>query len=209
MKAPPERAALVQRAAELGAELTAALVDQLLAYAALVARWNRTTNLVSFKGPIEAIDRLLLEPMIAARFLPAGVQRVIDIGSGAGSPALPMNLVRPDCSFRLVEARQRKAVFLRVAARDLGLSQVAVETRWAEDLARDPSLCGSHDVLTLRAVKLTRAFLKRLTPLVRPGGQWMFFGRRDGSLPLPNGLRLIAAEPLIQSSGSVLYLVRS
>ena len=72
--------------------LDESLASSLVTYYELLARWNRKINLTSLEDPDEAIDRLLLEPVIAARHLSPAVVNVMDVGSGGGSPALPLAL---------------------------------------------------------------------------------------------------------------------
>ncbi|HEY3839564.1 MAG TPA: 16S rRNA (guanine(527)-N(7))-methyltransferase RsmG [Bryobacteraceae bacterium] len=85
----------------------------------LLERWNKTLNLTRITDRAEAIERHYNEALFVARHLPPGALRIVDIGSGAGFPGLPIAIVRPECSVSLIESHQRKAVFLREASRDL------------------------------------------------------------------------------------------
>ena len=87
----------------------------------MLSRWNQKINLTSLDDPDEAIDRLMLEPLAAVRFVPAGVSAMMDIGSGGGSPAIPMKLVSPKVALTMVEVKARKSAFLREATRHLKL----------------------------------------------------------------------------------------
>ena len=83
-------------------------------YYRLLEAWNAKINLTALDLPAmgdEAIDRLLIEPLVAVRHIPADARCVIDIGSGGGSPAIPMQLARTDLAFTLVEAKTRKSAF--------------------------------------------------------------------------------------------------
>src|SRR5690606_36567993 len=95
--------------------------DQLLRYLDLLEHWNRRINLTALSGSM-LVRRLVTEPVWAARQLGAG-GRYLDIGSGNGSPAIPWLIVSGFAHGDLVEARQRRAVFLRLATARLGLSQ--------------------------------------------------------------------------------------
>lgn len=85
----------------------------------LLVRWNRVLNLTSIEGLAEAVERHYCESVFLAAHLPPGAFRLVDLGSGAGFPGLPVAVLRPDCTVTLVEAHRRKAVFLREASRQL------------------------------------------------------------------------------------------
>jgi 16S rRNA (guanine527-N7)-methyltransferase len=118
----------------------------------------------------EAVDRLLIEPILAAKYLPCSNAAIIDIGSGGGSPAIPIKLVAPESSMLMVESKTRKAAFLRDAARQLNLSNTHVESSRFEELLSRPLLHDSADVVTLRAVRVDSRTLAAIQSFVRPGG---------------------------------------
>ncbi len=99
------------------ADLTAAQVGALEAHYKLLCQWNPRLNLTTVTGLEEAVERHYCESLFLARHLPSKKLRVVDIGAGAGFPGLPLAVARPDCLITLVEAHQRKAVFLREASR--------------------------------------------------------------------------------------------
>jgi 16S rRNA (guanine527-N7)-methyltransferase len=167
---------IAARAARAGVALDARVSDGLSAYLELLARWNKTINLTGFRlDPTDddAIDRLLIEPVAAARYVAASEASVLDVGSGGGSPALPLKIAVPRLRFRLVESKVRKAAFLREAVRCLELDQVEVENSRLEDLRGDGERA---DVVTLRAVRIDRSLLKALAPLVVPSARVFAFG---------------------------------
>ena len=81
----------------------------------LLQRWNKVINLTSE----ESVDRNYGESIFLAKHIPPGSWSIADIGSGAGFPGIPVGIVRPECTVTLIEAHQRKAVFLKEATRDL------------------------------------------------------------------------------------------
>jgi len=113
---------------------TEELVEKLETFYSLLYRWNQKINLTSIADPDEAIDRLLLEPLLAARHVPPSATRLMDIGSGGGSPAIPLKLALPHLHLTMVEAKVRKSAFLREASRQLGLTATDVETMRVEEL---------------------------------------------------------------------------
>jgi 16S rRNA (guanine527-N7)-methyltransferase len=105
-------------------ELSADQLVRLQAHFELLTRWNRVLNLSSVEGVEEIVERHYCEALFLASRLPAAPLRIVDIGSGAGFPGFPVAVFRPDCEVSLVEAHQRKAVFLREASRDAGNMRV-------------------------------------------------------------------------------------
>jgi 16S rRNA (guanine527-N7)-methyltransferase len=97
--------------------LTAEQCAALEAHLELLLRWNRTMNLTAIRDREEAIERHYCESLFLGARLPAGQLSIADVGSGAGFPGFPVAVLRPDCTVTLIESHQRKAVFLREAAR--------------------------------------------------------------------------------------------
>lgn len=148
-------------------------------YLELLAHWNRTMNLtgVPLEGfPDSSLDRLAVEPMLAAPFMPLTSIDWCDLGSGGGSPAIPLKILRPLASLTMVESRSRKAAFLREAVRTLELPNAHVAEARFQDLARDCP--GAADLVTVRAVKRDATLRSAVTTLLRPGGRLLAFGSR-------------------------------
>jgi 16S rRNA (guanine527-N7)-methyltransferase len=173
------RERLRRRAKLAGVALSAEIVAQLESYYQLLARWNVKVNLTAFRltaaGEDEAIDRLLIEPMVAARHIPTSVASAIDAGTGGGSPAIPLKLAVPRLTLRMVEAKTRKSVFLREAVRTLGLTETTVETARFEELLSRPELHEAVDLVTVRAVRLEPKVLMTLQAFLRPRGHLFLF----------------------------------
>jgi 16S rRNA (guanine527-N7)-methyltransferase len=85
----------------------------------ILNRWNRVMNLTSVKDPIEIVQMHYCESLFLGTRLPLNSLRIVDVGSGAGFPGIPLAILRPDFQVALVESNQRKSVFLREAARQL------------------------------------------------------------------------------------------
>jgi 16S rRNA (guanine527-N7)-methyltransferase len=115
------------------------------AYLALLQKWNARTNLTSIRDEEGIRSRHFLESILCARSLPENINSLLDFGSGAGFPGIPIALIRRDLSVTLAESQHKKAAFLREAARVLGL-EVAVHSGRAE------TLTDRFDCVTLRAV---------------------------------------------------------
>lgn len=185
---------LQRRARKAGLTLESSLVEKLAAYFELLQRWNLKISLTSLpveSAGDEAIDRLVIEPLLAAKYLPAGARDVMDIGSGGGSPAIPLKLAAPAISMRMVESKTRKAAFLREVVRELDLRQADVESARFEQLLTRPELHEGIDVVTLRAVRVERRTLLSLQAFMKPGALLFLF--RTGAM---TGERDLASPPL-------------
>jgi len=206
------RTRLARRASKSGVFLDEALASGLITYYELLARWNRKINLTSLEDPDEAIDRLLLEPVIAARHLSPAVVNLMDVGSGGGSPALPLSLaLGPQVRLTMVEVKARKSAFLREAIRHLGLAEARVETSRYEELLSRPELHEKFDVLSMRAVRVEAKVLMNLQAFVKPGGSLLLFRGPTGS-EVPTGvlhpLEWQATVPLVEALQSRLSILR-
>ncbi len=206
------RTRLARRASKCGVFLDEALASGLVTYYDLLARWNRKINLTSLEDPDEAIDRLLLEPVIAARHLSPAVVNLMDIGSGGGSPALPLALaLGPQVRLTMVEVKARKSAFLREAVRHLGLTDARVETSRYEELLSRPELHERFDVLSMRAVRVEAKVLMTLQAFVQPGGSLLLFRGPTGA-EVPAGvlhpLEWQSTVPLVEALQSRMSILR-
>jgi 16S rRNA (guanine527-N7)-methyltransferase len=198
-----------RRAAKANLFVHDSLAEQLVAYYELLTRWNRKINLTSIEDVDEAIDRLLLEPLAAARHLPPTVRRLMDIGSGGGSPAIPFKLALPGAHLTMVEVKARKSAFLREAIRQLGLERVQVETARYEELLARPELHETQDVVSLRAVRTEARMLTTLQAFVADGGILILFrgpGGPDAPAVVPP-LQWTGTYPLVESLQSRVTLL--
>lgn len=144
----------------------------LLPYVELLLQANRKVNLVGTQSEDEVWSRHILDALSVLPLLTdlASGSRVIDIGSGAGLPGIPLALFRPDLSVTLLEATGRKADFLRQTVRQLDITGASVENARAEDLGRDPEHREHYDLAISRAVAPLPTLLEYSLPLVRVGG---------------------------------------
>jgi 16S rRNA (guanine527-N7)-methyltransferase len=179
---------VTRRARKANLSLSAELLSGLETYYKLLESWNTKINLTSLDlggGGDDAVDRLLIEPLVAVRYLPRRTSSLVDIGSGGGSPAIPMKLSRPEVAFTLVEAKTRKSAFLREAGRQLEI-EFQVETARYEALLTRPELHEAFDVLTMRAVRVEPRTLFGLQAFVRPAGAMLLFRGPSGpNAPAP------------------------
>jgi 16S rRNA (guanine527-N7)-methyltransferase len=201
---------LTRRAARAGVFPNDDLVLRLTAYYELLSRWNQKINLTSLEDPDEAIDRLLLEPLVAARYVPQDAGRLMDVGSGGGSPAIPLKLALTRLDLTMVEAKARKSAFLREAIRHLDLDGARVETARVEELLARPELHETFDLMTMRAVRVEPKVLNTLQAFLAPGGRMLLFRGSSGPAAPPTvvpPLQWLDTHQLIESLQSRLTLL--
>ncbi|MGE3402158.1 MAG: 16S rRNA (guanine(527)-N(7))-methyltransferase RsmG [Vicinamibacterales bacterium] len=188
---------LADRAHAAGIDLDPDLTRRLEIYFRLLATWNERINLTALPlddPPPQTFDRLLIEPLVAARHVQADAETMLDVGSGGGSPAIPLALAVPRLSLRMVESRVRKAVFLREAIRAVGLAGADVATSRVEELRGQDA---AYDLVTLRAVRLDPEVARALRTLLRPTGALFLFGRAGEAGIGPEApFRVVGSHPL-------------
>ena len=149
-------------------------LDRLVRYAELLERWSQRHSLVSFKGRRELVDRHLVDALAGSAELgPSG--RLLDVGSGAGLPGVPLLAVHPQWRGVLLEPRQKRWTFLRLVIRQLGLDADAVRCRF-EDL--DPGREG-FDVMTTRALGGYDGLLRWAAGRLEPEGRVLIWCTSD------------------------------
>ena len=109
---------------EMQLALPAAVHEKLLAYVALLYKWNKTYSLTALKEQDKAVSHHLLDSLSILPFIPAG--RLLDVGSGGGTPGIPLAIARPDVAVTLLDSNTKKTAFLQQAAIELGLRNIFV-----------------------------------------------------------------------------------
>lgn len=164
------------RAARQGLVVPESALFACATYLSELSRWNQRINLTAlplgFPIPAATVDKLIVEPLIATTLLPSASRVWVDLGSGGGSPAVPLRTVWRDGSLTMVESKERKCSFLREVVRQVGLSNTTVEEGRFEALDRD----GHAELVTIRAVKVDEPMTELLRGLVVPRGFLLAFG---------------------------------
>ena len=169
-----------------------ALAPRLLAYLALLDRWNKTYNLTAIRDPREMVTRHLLDSLAMHPFvddLAARGGALADLGTGPGLPGIPLAIAKPGLRVTLVESNGKKARFLREAVRTLGLGNAEVAESRIEALDRP----GAFDAITARALATLPQILEFGGHLLAPGGKLLAMkgARPDEEIAaLPRGWRL-------------------
>jgi len=156
-----------------GKELPGQQLNSISMYIDLLLRWNARINLTSIRQPEAIVTRHFGESLFAARHLfpaPEADASLLDLGSGAGFPAMPTKLWAPEIRVTLIESNHKKVAFLRQLTRSLGLSGIGV---FADRVAAYAGPLG--DVVTLRAIEHFSSALPVAARLVTPGGRLALF----------------------------------
>jgi len=199
---------LAQRASEACIILTRFELYNIEQYYSLLERWNRKINLTALPlrdFPDQTIDRLLVEPLAAAPLVDKGPLRWFDLGSGGGSPAIPLKVVRPQANLTLVESRSRKAAFLREVLRQLELAHTTVLTERFEELAGTEA-AGQADLVSVRAVSMDNELLAAVAALLRPAGRLLLFGSQELSMPPAEDFQLVGVVEVPTTGFSIRLL---
>ena len=180
-------------AVALGVTISAADQEKLLAYLALLDKWNRVYNLTAVREPGRMVSHHLLDSLAIVAYVETG--RLLDVGSGGGLPGIPLAIARPDLQITLIDSVAKKTAFLLQAKAELGLENVSVVTGRVET-HQDPA---GFDTITSRAFSDLKEFVTLTRPLLAPGGRWLAM---KGLYPheeiaqLPDWVRLSAEHVL-------------
>lgn len=161
------RAQLVAGITALELDLPAAAEDQLLAYLALLEKWNRVHNLTAVREADRMVSHHLLDSLAVVPYFQAG--RVLDAGSGGGLPGIPLAITRPNLEVTLIDSIAKKTAFLLQAKAELGLGNVSVTTSRVE--AFQPE--AGFSAITSRAFSDLKEFVTLTRHLLAPGGRWL------------------------------------
>lgn len=184
---------LAQGLAAMGLEVPAAAQEKLLAYAALLEKWNKTYSLTALRGADKAVSHHLLDSLAVLPHVPAGT--LLDVGSGGGMPGIPLAIVLPELAVTLIDSNSKKTAFLRQAAIELRLSNVNVHCGRVEQY--HPSL--PFSAITSRAFAELADFVVLSRHLLAADGVWLAMKgvRPEAEIAaLPAGVRVRAVHPL-------------
>ena len=169
---------LAEAARSIGITIDQIQLDRFRTYLDLIREWNRSINLTAVKDPRDIVEKLFIRSLRVA--VPAGGnvstaswfegRRVIDVGSGAGLPGLPLKLALPGSEVTLLEANRRKCAFLEHVVKELELERVTVVNARAEDAAHDPKHREGYELATARGVASLAVLAEYTLPFLQLGG---------------------------------------
>jgi len=155
-------AASLQRS---GCELTDDIQSSLLAYIHLLDKWNKTYNLTAVRDIRQMVPQHLLDSLSINRYLQG--ERILDVGTGAGLPGIPLALANPDKQFVLLDSALKRTRFVTQAVGELGVTNVTVVQSRIEDYAPEKGF----DTIVSRAFTAMKDFVSATARLCNPGGQ--------------------------------------
>ncbi len=190
-----DRELLKTYAADAGVALSDAQLAQFDRYAELLCEWNEKMNLTGITDPYGMVVRHFLDSLTLVPFLPEGAS-LIDVGTGAGFPAVPAAIARPDIRVTLLDSLNKRLTFLNAVCEELALPCTTVHAR-AEDGGHLTNLREQFDVATARAVAALPTLCEYCVPFVKTGGVFVALKGPESDNELPAALK--AAKALAAS----------
>ncbi len=160
-------------------------------YCQLLQEWNQRMNLTAITDDQGVAEKHFLDSLLPLTLweLPRGA-RLIDVGTGAGFPAVPIKLLRPDIQITLLDSLQKRLTFLEAVCGQLGIQAELLHAR-AEDAGRDPARRERYDIATSRAVAGMDLLAEYCLPLVRPGGVLLALKGSGGAAEAQAGAAMV------------------
>ncbi len=177
--------ALQRGARTMGLTLTDRQTEQFCRYYELLVEWNEKMNLTAITEPSEVVTKHFLDSLAGAteveKVLEKGRCRLIDVGTGAGFPGIPLKIFFPEVELTLLDSLQKRVRFLETVVTELGLTGVQCIHGRAEDAAHQPELREQYEIAVARAVAAMPILLEYCAGYVKPGG--LFLAYKGPSLP--------------------------
>ncbi|HAD82625.1 MAG: 16S rRNA (guanine(527)-N(7))-methyltransferase RsmG [Candidatus Edwardsbacteria bacterium RIFOXYD12_FULL_50_11] len=183
----------------LGVTLSQEQIEKLFQFQVLVKEWNAKVNLISRRDIDNLLANHLLDSLTALPALSAKASaEVMDLGPGGGFPGIPLKICLPEIKLTCLEATQKKARFLELAANELGLSDVLVIAQHSQAVQKDITLLNRYDFVTARAVAELKELVKISFPFLKVGGKLLAYKSSKA------GQEIEAAGEIINKLGGTL-----
>lgn len=199
------REATVKACAKMGVPLQDERFEALYSYVEELSRWNKAYNLVGRKMGIEGMIGLCVDALspLGIKGLFDEGKEVLDIGSGAGMPGVPLYIVAGPFKLTLVESQRKKITFLRHIRRKLGLTNISIYPGRLEAMCREEDFLNNYETALARAVADPARIIKLAQPLLCENGQLVVFvGEKDAD-------ELRRSSALLESRGFKIMAIRS
>jgi len=185
---------LARGIADMELDVPAAQQEQLMAYLALMNKWNSVYNLTSLRDPMQMVTHHLLDSLAAVPAF-AGARNVLDVGAGGGLPGIVLAITRPDMKVSMIDTVHKKTAFLKQVKAELDLANVTVYTMKVQEL----DVSDKFDVITSRAFADLSDFLEWSGHLLAEDGKFIAL---KGTAPaeeqerIPAEWKIIGLQPL-------------
>ena len=155
---------------KLGITLSEIQLKQFYNYMNLLIEWNKKINLTAITEPNEIILKHFVDSLTISKYISDGT-RVVDVGTGAGFPGIPLKIYRQDIEITLLDSLQKRINFLDEVIRELNLEKIETIHSRVEDFGKDKRYREKFDIATSRAVANLATLSEYLLPLVKVGGK--------------------------------------
>ena len=172
------RQTVIEGALALGLTVSIDQARTMGRHALELLQWNRITNLTAITDPLEVALKHYVDALAAAPWIKEGAL-ILDAGSGAGFPGIPLKILRPDLSVTLVDSVRKKVSFLKHAIRTLDLRDIDAVHGRLEDLGRSPIHYEKYDLAICRAFSSLENFVNLTLPFLSPGGSLLAMRGRE------------------------------
>jgi len=177
---PEWRSVIVNGAGELGVAVTDGQAAHFAMHAREMMRWNRKINLTAISDPYEIAVKHYLDSIAAVPFIKPG-STLLDVGSGAGFPGIPLKIMIPSLCVTLLDARRKRVNFMKQAIRLLDIGSIRACHDRLERAAESLPSGGGYDLIVSRAFSDLKWFVAQALPLLKKGGKLIAYkGRQEG-----------------------------
>ncbi len=166
---------ITKRFAAAGFPLDEAKALQFIKYFELLVEWNAKFNLTAITEPDEVISKHFIDSLLGAKYFDTTDTTLIDVGTGAGFPGIPLKIYYPELSVFLLDSLKKRVDFLNVVISELGLSGIEAMHGRAEEISRKADFREKYDVCVSRAVANMASLSELCLPFVRTGGRFVAY----------------------------------
>ena len=145
-------------------------IEQFYTYMGLLLQWNEKMNLTAITQPKEVILKHFMDSLTILPYL-NGAEQILDIGTGAGFPGIPLKIVEKEKKFTLLDSLNKRVIFLNEVIQKLGLEKIQAIHGRAEEVAQKPENMEKYDVVVSRAVAKLNSLVEYMLPFLIIGGK--------------------------------------
>ena len=170
MESEKFKSILKEKGRIIGIEITESQAEKFYTYMCLLLEWNEKMNLTAITDPMEVIIKHFIDGITISKEIEKE-KRVIDIGTGAGFPGIPLKIIRPDISVTLLDSLNKRITFLNAVIEALEIENIEAIHGRVEEFGRNKKYRESYDYATSRAVANLAVLSEYMLPMVKVGGK--------------------------------------